>query len=291
MRPVTRQHAYDALRGLALGDSFGDTWFRRPAAELAQRTLKPAPWPWTDDTALAIPLYLQLAETGEVRVDALAARFASAYAADKHRKYGSAMHDVLQAFGDGQPWQDVTRSQFDGQGSWGNGAAMRVPPLGAWFAGDLDRVVEQARLSAIVTHAHPEAVAGAIAVAVTAALAVDGVPAGDIIAATLARTPDSEVAARLRQVADRPFTDEPASIAAEVGSGLLLSAPDTVPYTIWCAARHLDDLEAALWATVSGGGDTDTTCAMVGGIIAGRAGLSSAPAEWLAAAEPLPSLD
>jgi ADP-ribosylglycohydrolase len=45
--------------------------------------------------------------------------------------------------------------------------------------------------------------------------------------------------------------------------------PDTVPYAIWCAARHLDDLVEALWATVSVGGDIDTTCAIVGGIVAG----------------------
>jgi ADP-ribosylglycohydrolase len=55
------------------------------------------------------------------------------------------MHGVLKAIGDGESWQSVTTSQFDGQGSWGNGAAMRVAPLGAWFADDLDREVAHRR--------------------------------------------------------------------------------------------------------------------------------------------------
>jgi ADP-ribosylglycohydrolase len=64
-------------------------------------------------------------------------------------------------------------------------------------------------MSAVVTHAHPEAAAGAIAVAVAAALAVQGIPAPDLISATVGYTPDSEVRSRLRRVAARPFTCEP----------------------------------------------------------------------------------
>jgi hypothetical protein len=78
-----------------------------------------------------------------------------------------------------------------------------------------------------------------------------------------ARTPDGEVAARLRLLCHRPLTRQPGWIAGEVGCGALISAPDTVPYSIWCAARHLDDLVEALWTTVSAGGDMDTTCAIV----------------------------
>jgi ADP-ribosylglycohydrolase len=104
-----------------------------------------------------------------------------------------------------------------------------------------------------------------------------------------ARTPDSEVAARLRILARRPFSLQPQWIAGEVGCGSLISAPDTVPYAIWCAARHLDDLAEALWATVSAGGDMDTTCAIVAGIVAARTGLDAVPGEWLNAREPLPA--
>jgi ADP-ribosylglycohydrolase len=283
-----------SLHGLALGDAFGETWFFRPAGQMewliGQRLVPKGPWPWTDDTAMAVALYQLLRGYGRVVPDDLAERFARAYTADPYRNYGPSMHGVLKAIGDGEPWQVVTAAQFDGQGSWGNGAAMRVAPLGAWFADDLDHVVEQAALSAAVTHAHPEAIAGAIAVAVTAALAVRQVPAEDLLPQVLARTPESEVATRLRLVAQRPFTRQPQWIAGEVGCGARISAPDTVPYAVWCAARHLDDLVEALWATVGAGGDMDTTCAIVGGIVAARTGLDGVPDEWLTAREPLPPL-
>lgn len=283
----------DSLSGLALGDAFGETWFSVPAGEAEEaiggRRLAGGRWLWTDDTAMALSVFRVLRERGEVVQDELAALFASAYAADPSRGYGPSMHRVLRALGGGEPWPVVTGRQFGGQGSWGNGAAMRVAPLGAWFSADLNRVAEQARLSAVVTHAHPEAAAGAIAVAVAAALAVRGTPAGEFVSEVAARTPDGDVASRLRRIAGRPFSLDPRYIAGEVGCGVQLSAPDTVPYAIWCAARHLGDLTGALWATASAGGDIDTTCAIAGGIVAARTGTTAVPASWTGSCEPLPA--
>jgi ADP-ribosylglycohydrolase len=149
-------------------------------------------------------------------------------------------------------------------------------------------VVEQAALSAQVTHAHPEAVAGAVAVAVAAALAVRGVSGPSLIKGVLARTPDGEVAARLRRIEEAPFSLQPQWIASTVGCGWQVSAPDTVPFALWCAARHLDDLTEALWETASAAGDVDTTCAIVGGVVGARTGLTGVPADMIAAREPLP---
>ena len=63
---------------------------------------------------------------------------------------------------------------------------------------------------------------------------------------------------------------------------------DTVPFALWCAATHLDDYPAALWATASAGGDVDTTCAIVGGIVAAHVGTDGIPFTWQEAVEPLP---
>jgi ADP-ribosylglycohydrolase len=177
-----RAAAVAAMHGLALGDAFGETWFFHAAevldTALAERRLGPGPWPWTDDTAMALSLLEILLRYGHVDQDALATAFADSYAKDPNRSYGPSMHRVLREIGAGRDWAAVTRGQFDGMGSWGNGAAMRVAPLGAWFAGDLDTVVTEAARSAAVTHAHPEAVAGAVAVAVAAANSSRRSPAG-----------------------------------------------------------------------------------------------------------------
>lgn len=302
--------ALAALRGLWLGDAFGGTWFRRPAEDVVARRLADGPWRWTDDTAMTLPLVRMLVERGRVEQDALAAAFASEYAADPYRNYGAGMHDVLAALVEGEDWRVVTRRQFDGEGSWGNGAAMRVAPLGAWFAEDLDLVVAETERSAPVTHAHPEAVAGAVAVAVAAALSARGgawpleavaarTPDGQVadrpraaawsLEAVAARTPEGQVADGLRAAARFEADTDPREVAAVVGSGLRISAPDTVPYALWCAARHPDDLVAALWATASAGGDVDTTCAIAGGVVGARTGLSGVPAVWLERCEELPS--
>jgi ADP-ribosylglycohydrolase len=62
-------------------------------------------------------------------------------------------------------------------------------------------------------------------------------------------------------------------------------------YTLWCAAHHLGNFEEAMWTTVSGLGDRDTTCAIVGGIVACSVGAAGIPPEWIAAREPLPEWD
>jgi len=61
-----------------------------------------------------------------------------------------------------------------------------------------------------------------------------------------------------------------------------------VPLCFWVAARKSEDFAEALWETVSALGDRDTTCAIVGGILAARTGVEGIPRPWLEAREPLP---
>jgi ADP-ribosylglycohydrolase len=84
-------------------------------------------------------------------------------------------------------------------------------------------------------------------------------------------------------------TSTSASKAADIlGSGQRIRASDTVPFALWSAAHHLTDLPEALWTTAEGLGDVDTTCAITGGIVAARTGLT-AVADWLELSEPLPA--
>ncbi|MFK0097958.1 ADP-ribosylglycohydrolase family protein [Streptomyces sp. NPDC091040] len=291
--------ALDSLAGLAFGDAFGDRWFgilRREGAEaLEARTLPDEPvWRWSDDTAQALVLVRELAEgEGAVDQDRFARRLAEEYAADTHRGYGASMHDVLRRIGAGEPWQALVSAQFEGMGSWGNGAAMRVAPLGAWHAADLETAMEQAARQSAVSHHHPEAAAGAVAVAVAAALAVRGRggPApgrAAFLQEVAAHLSDSEVRSGIRIASRMPAHTSVRHAAEVLGSGYRMSGPDTVPFALWCAAGHLDDLEEGLWCTVAGRGDIDTTCAIAGGVIAARTGVGALPPAWHAAREPLP---
>lgn len=114
--------------------------------------------------------------------------------------YGPAMvHEYFPRVRAGEPWRVVARSLFGGAGSLGNGGAMRVAPLGAWFADRPERLVDEARRSAEVTHAHEDGIAGAIAVASATAWAcrLRGSPPspGELLERVLADVPDGEVRA------------------------------------------------------------------------------------------------
>lgn len=72
-----------------------------------------------------------------------------------------------------------------------------------------------------------------------------------------------------------------------LGNGSQITAADTVPFCLWCAAAHLDSYSDALWAAVRVGGDIDTNAAIVGSIVAMSAGRAGIPVEWLRAREEL----
>ncbi|MER7703542.1 ADP-ribosylglycohydrolase family protein [Kitasatospora sp. NPDC097605] len=102
------------------------------------------------------------------------------------------------------------------------------------------------------------------------------------------RPADSDVRSGLRIAARLPDGTTVRHAAHVLGSGLLISAPDTVPFALWSAAGHPDSLPDALWHTLEGWGDMDTTTAIAGGVVAARTGLAGVPASWSAAREALP---
>jgi ADP-ribosylglycohydrolase len=257
-----------------------------------ERAVPREPWAYTDDTEMALAIVQVLDEHGHVEQDALARLFAARYMNNPYRGYGGTAQDILRAIHHlGEPWRSVSAAVFHGQGSKGNGGAMRVAPLGAYFADDLARAASEARASAEVTHFHPDGQAGTIAIAVAAAWAVrwreTRAPAGELFDVVLAHTPPGATRQGLERARSLPLTDSPELAARRLGSGQKVISEDTVPFSVWCAARHLDSYEEALWNTVAGFGDRDTTCAIVGGIVALSAGRESIPPAWLKAREPL----
>jgi ADP-ribosylglycohydrolase len=292
--PIARTAlCHDSLTGLSVGDALGAQYFvpgNRPD-DLFAGTVPPGLWDWTDDTEMACSVVAELCERGEIDQDALAAAFAER--CEPYRGYGAGAVVILHRIRTGGDWREVSRGVFGG-GSMGNGAAMRVAPLGAYFADSPDRAAEQAIRSAEVTHAHPEGILGAVAVAVAASFAAGARLSGtrpepaEILAAARPYIVDGHVARGL----DRAGTLLSASVAEaayELGNGARVIAGDTVPFTLWCAGRFLDDYPAAITACVEAGGDVDTTAAIVGGIVAAYTGGDGIPAAWRDHREPLPA--
>ena len=282
------EQAYASLVGLAVGDAFGaQILLPGEHPEILERRLPPAPWRWTDDTEMACSIFNVLSRHGEIDQDALAGAFAAH--CDPARDYGRGAERRLARVRAGEPWREVA---VDGRASWGNGGAMRVAPLGAWFCDNLPQALRQAELSAAVTHAHFEAITGAVAVAAAAALrAADPSLGGEgLLEEVEPLVPPCRVRDGIRSALDLLRIDADARDVVKVlGTGREVAAHDTVPLALWIAARHADSYADALWTAARLAEDVDTVCAIVGGVLAAGAGQQVIPDAWRAACEPLPA--
>jgi ADP-ribosylglycohydrolase len=286
--------AREILDGLSVGDAIGEalSYQHHRARELADFSMfRPGTVRYTDDTEMALALFETLKLLRGIDEDAVAWAYSSRYRRDPERGYGKMARKILEEIGTGTPWREVSMKAFGG-GSFGNGAAMRVAPLGGYFADDLSAIPEAAAGSARVTHFHPEGIAGAIAVAIATAIAFasrerTAADAGRAIwDAVLDYTPESTVRTRISRARMMSQTT-PAEVARELGNGMEISAQDTVPFCIWSACRSLTDYREAILSTVETGGDCDTNCAIVGGIVTAYLGSAEIPKDWLSAREPL----
>ena len=282
-----RYRTLACLDGLAIGDAFGAQFFDHPYdPNVGRHALLPAPWPWTDDTHMALSVVETLLADHAIDPDALAVRLASRYAADPERGYGSGAAAILRAVEDGADWRIESEAAFGG-GSLGNGAAARSAPIGAFFALHPARAADEARAAASVTHAHIEGQAGAIAVAVAAAVLAEKqtTPTPALLEQVLRFVPKGRVRTGIEKAGEFA-AHEVRGACAMLGCGHDQAAFDTVPFCLWVVAHHGASFEDALWLTASVGGDMDTTCAIVGGLL-GAAGMH-APPEWQRGREPLP---
>lgn len=286
-----------ALDGLSVGDALGETCFRDHNWARIQEdphAVCEGPWPWTDDTAMALGIYEVLFEHGTIQQDELARRFAARYRAQPWRGYGPGAHRLLDMVANGFDWRNVAEVVFPG-GSYGNGSAMRIAPLAGYFAeDDYALIAREARLSAGPTHAHPEGTAGAVATAVATAYAwkhrdarTDHATKRGLFDAVLEHTPRSDVRRGVEVAATMGFDLSVETVISQVGNGRRISCQDTVPFCVWVAANHLDDYRTAIVRTIRAGGDIDTNCAIVGGIVALAVGRDGIPGEWLTGREEL----
>jgi poly(ADP-ribose) glycohydrolase ARH3 len=153
------------LLGLAIGDALGGKFEAQDATAIRARfptveSLIDYPqeeiW-YTDDTQMAIGVAETLIEHGQIIEEHLCRAFVANYVPS--RGYGRGARAVLDAMEEGQDYRRVAEQHFPG-GSYGNGAAMRVAPVGLVFRDHPEKLWEQARHSALPTHLHPLGIEG-----------------------------------------------------------------------------------------------------------------------------------
>jgi poly(ADP-ribose) glycohydrolase ARH3 len=231
---------------------------------------------YTDDGQMAIGVAEALVACGCIDGPALCERFAANYTPD--RGYGRGARVVLEAMihGDDHAW--LAANHLPG-GSFGNGAAMRVAPVGMYFRDDHDRLWDEARRSAVPTHVHPLGVEGAQLLALAVGLA-SATAAGDFDRAwffeTLAaRCTTLEYAGPLRRAAG---VADPRDLAL-FGNGV--DATSSVVTAIAAFGLTPSSYERTVAHAIFVGGDTDTIAAMAGAISGAHLGAGAIPASLL----------
>jgi len=274
--------ARGALLGTFVGDALGMPFEGRPAGEIPRDVemveARRGRGTYTDDTQMMIALTESLIARGQIDDEHLAQAFQDAY--DPDRGYGGGTRRVLGLWAAGTPVAAAAALTFEGQGSRGNGAAMRIAPVAVRFARDPERLRAEAARSARLTHAHPVGIDGAVvqAAAIGAALRDEDILE---VARCAARTP--EMAAGLQDVGKLLAEPrQPAEVHARLGSSS--DARESVCAAIYTAITHPTFEQAASFA-VRLGGDTDTVAAMTAAIAGARLGARSIPARWLQALE------
>lgn len=141
-------------------------------------------------------------------------------------------------------------------GSYGNGSAMRVSSVG-WLFDDLQTVRHMARLSAEVTHNHPEGIKGAEAIA---------------SAIFLARTGSTK--AEIKNYIEQQFHYDLSCTCDEIRPAYrhVESCQETVPESI-TAFLEGESFEDVIRTAVSLGGDCDTLTCIAGSIAEGFYGV------------------
>ena len=269
------------LLGLAVGDALGapyegltgETIYRhfgrvdRLLANLDSRVIT-----YTDDTQMTIGLAECLLHRDSIDKDHLAECFRANYQPD--RGYGAGMRKILDTMTEGGDWEPLVQSLFPG-GSFGNGAAMRVAPVGLAFHGDALYLRDQAAKSATVTHLHPLGVDAAVIVATAVSF--------------LIREPKFDAQAFYAELVDAATTEEFQWQLRTAGRldpmdmisfGSTLAAHRSVTTAITCFSVWPDSYERTIARAIGMGEDTDTLAAIAGAPSGAHLGVDAIPQSW-----------
>lgn len=241
---------------------------------------------WTDDTQMSLDLAKSLIANGGLEVNHLSRQFALSY--KWSRGYGSAAAKILKKIKKGKNWQQVNQSIYAG-GSFGNGGAMRSPIIGIFYHNNLKQLLKAAHDSALITHAHPLGIEGAVLIASATSLALNSNSSLEIINGAAVNCKYKNFTSRLSIAQEwlvkkeRPSSSE---VVNKLGNGIAAEASCVT--SLYIALRFLNDsFENMLNFIIECGGDVDTIAAMAGAIWGARRGSVELPEKSLASLESL----
>ena len=273
-----------------IGDAIGSVFEgASPSQSFSQqvdrRVANPRSWGYTDDTEMTLGVAESLIECGGLNPEHML--WTLARNCDVARGYGRGTRRVFQALENGTDWRRARFACWP-EGSKGNGAAARIAPIACVYAGHND-LVDAATRSAEITHAHPEAIEGAVLIALAIAYTLRESPT-DVSTGRLFSFIRSRIrishsfTERLVPAHQLAAADTPVEVAASVlGTGVV--ALESVPAAIFALLANHTSFEATITTAIKLGGDTDTIGSIAGALSGALHGAEVIPDGWLASLE------
>jgi ADP-ribosylglycohydrolase len=173
--------------------------------------------------------------------------------------------------------------------SAGNGTAMRVAPIGAFFANQPDLLTDYVTASTRITHTDPKALIGAKAIAeITAWIWRENLSEKPALSEFIAilRQVDNEgewqtLVMRIEQGLQQNLSVQQFADLMGLEQGITGYIYHTVPMVLYAWYTHFADYPQTLTSLLNCGGDTDTTGAIVGALAGSVTGEQGIPASWI----------
>jgi len=273
------------LIGAAIGDGLGAWREGRRIAEkediasLAERVEELA---YTDDTHMTIGVVESLIQSRGFDGEHMAQTFIKNYEAEPWRGYGPGPPRVFRMIKSGEPWDSAANKIYRG-GSFGNGSAMRVAPIGLLYSNNPAKLREIAYKSSSITHSHELGKEGAALQAYAVALALN-TPSDEEIdreAFLLKLQNFAQTQLYKEKIANTKELlgeQDRARVVAVLGNGI--EALNSVPTAIYCFLKQPKSYKDSVIYAISLGGDTDTIASMAGAILGAYLGIEAIPQEW-----------
>jgi ADP-ribosylglycohydrolase len=296
-----------SLLGLACGDALGLlTEFRSLELILESFGMNgiqelPEPALFTDDTQMTIAVAEALCSSGHGSIEELAHTMSAAFvlwmdSPENNRAAGHTCMSSCNRLKRGVPWQAA-----GDRGSKGCGANMRVAPIGLYACGDEARLRRLAVQSALLTHAHPAALAAAEATALCVAWAVQGIHPGEYLDRLEAAADEidwhpsmgrpwgpvdprevlsagwQELLLALRRV-PHASSDRSSDYCSALGQAWV--ADEALACALYCACSFPDDYLGAVRRGANSNGDSDSIACIAGAMIGARLGEAAIPLDW-----------
>lgn len=276
----TRSRFLGCLVGCAVGDALGCR-FEGLASLDVEGVFEGR---WTDDTHMMIGVAESLIANKGFDGSHMAQTFIKNYEQEPWRGYASGPPRVFRWIKSGVPWDEAAKQLFGGAGSYGNGAAMRVAPVGLLYYDDTEKLRFVAHAQSMITHTHELGTEGAVIQAYSVALAVKASQSSEwdsyaFLEKLMGFTSNETYRRKLKKAVEllKEGADR-RKVVKELGNSV--EAHNSVLTAVYCFLRNWGNFKDAVTYAVSLGGDTDTIGAMTGAISGAYHGVEAIPEQW-----------